>query len=158
MAYNCSICWEVTGCKEFTFRCTVCNFYTCLKCSNYDVSDINLIRPPTTCVLCLPVPGVYVCHECHIIDGAHDPEFKFCYCSSCDRMLCKRHYSLSNMFLKVTKCNDCVVNGKTRDCLPQKGAKKIIGNVYIPEIADIIFDYYDGLRHYTGEEIARAKK
>jgi hypothetical protein len=59
------------------------------------------------------------------------------------------------MFSKVNKCDECIAKGRTRACLTQVGAKKIIEIIYIPDISNIIFDYYNGARHYTKEEIAQ---
>ena len=129
--YKCGICLE----QYKMSHCNMCQIGVCDDCSFFgyhgSFQDNNL------CKLCCPPVVVF--------------RFMvyFRHCINCDTVF-KRSYGRSS----ESDCPNCLLNPKnSRQLLPHYKAKPIIEIRYIPELAQIIFDYYYKPRRYYTAEI-----
>jgi hypothetical protein len=124
----CGIC-----CKTDTIiKCTICYVNACDKCyvtSKYKRS----------------IAGLYICALCNII-GEKLYRSTHCYCKFCDECVPWRDYYV---YTKGSRCVQCINTPiENRSLLPHYKARPIIETYYIPDIAQLIFDYYYKPRRY----------
>ncbi len=75
-----------------------------------------------------------------------DSVYRFCEC--CDKCV------INDNFVEIRNmCVDCAANDESRLSLPHYKARPIIETHYIPDIAQLIFDYYyTPRRYFKGDE------
>ena len=124
----CSICCTA----ESKHICDICDVDICQKC-NTELSAPSLSILMELCNLCYSDNFTY-----------HN------YCRCCDEVVMYKEYSHDND--KCYKCVDLKITIENRITLPHLKAKPLINAHLIPEITQIIFDYYYlPRRYYPGE-------
>jgi hypothetical protein len=84
-----------------------------------------------------------ICKLCH-----KNKPYDYWFCITCDV-----HVIYNDFYKKCVKCFDKKTTIENRLLLPHRKARPIIETYYIPDIAQLIFDYYYVPRRYfDGEE------
>ena len=124
--YKCGICLE----QYKMSHCNMCQIGVCDDCSFFgyhgSFQDNNL------CKLCCPPVVIYRFVE------------YYQHCKRCDTV-----FKRTDNHGRESDCPNCLLNPKnSRQLLPHYKARSIIEIRYIPELAQIIFDYYYKPRRY----------
>ena len=132
-----ALCGTCCRCSNFSVKyvCNSCRIDMCIACTIIVNRDWQF-RSYDSCVLCY-IPSFMI----------FTSNF---YCKCCDKCVAYENFSQ-----KEGRCNECVAHRRTlahRDKLPHFRAKDIIETRYIPDITQIIFDYYYVPRRYFPEE------
>jgi hypothetical protein len=148
---NCAGCMVELPNYYSRSRCMECKLIFCLKCNPKEAFCLVCIKLPA------PDPFIY-CAIC--------PRklawcaFNTVICWYCDNRICNacmkdlpkhtvykgREYIIKGRQAKC--CIECFNNSTSRTQLPHIKAKKIIDRHMLPEVAQIIFDYYYKPRRY----------
>ena len=131
----CVLCAEYTS---ICFQCSICDKFICDVCCN--ANNKNIKRAKTRRLLC------ELC-ELHYVERKRDTSLS--YCAYCDSI-----YPYGDGCFG--RCRNCTIADKrkhmnlieARKLLPHKKAKLIIELHLVPEIAQLIFDYYYYPRRY----------
>ena len=117
---------------------------TCAECSVYICDDCKLFVNLRGCDL-----YIKVCQLCHKL-AKNDP-MNGDYCKMCDT-----HVISDDFIYYKSRCKKCDISKKTlanRALLPHIKTKVIIKHHVIPDVAQLIFDYYYEPRRYFEGEI-----
>ncbi len=123
---SCGICVSA----ESTYKCSLCDVQICGKC-------------------CYIYKYIFVCRLCINSLNIIKPYIHW-FCSYCDTCVSRADFHWEG---KCVKCFDKKTTIKNRLLLPHFKARPIIETQFIPDIAQLIFDYYyNPRRYYEGEE------
>jgi hypothetical protein len=124
---SCGICVSAEAIRE----CSQCRVQTCGKCNKCESFQGNIYA---VCVLCHSL-----LEGMDLFDGE--------YCMHCDNYIPDDDY-----YDPCLKCFDKKITIENRLLLPHYKARPIIETYHIPDIAQLIFDYYYvPRRYYEGE-------
>ena len=126
----CGVCVSAEAIRE----CSQCDVQTCGKCNKREAFQGYIY---VVCVLCHPL-----LEEMDLFDGTH--------CMHCDNYVSDDDYDYWDR--QCNSCSDKKTTIENRLLLPHYKAKPIIETQYIPDITQIIFNYYYVPRRYFEDE------